>query len=142
MCRVQADITWGDISGMFMEFLQSYDPSDGIMPGGTGEANQEREVYLVFLVVYRKSIKCMAKIEFFQIRIPAPVCIWVRIMPGAGGIRGTFAAASTVGGAGLLPIRIGMGMDTGAIPGYGQVVFGDQAELQGWPNRSDQEKIL
>ncbi len=80
----------------------------------------------------------MAELKSIQVTVPSPVRIRVREMAPAGAV----ADAVFVAFAGFMPIRRGMGRDTGAITGKDDAIGGDEAVFEGGDKRGKPEELL
>ncbi len=80
----------------------------------------------------------MAEIKDFLVTVPAPVSIGVREMAAAGAV--SHAVFQTV--TDLMSVRGCMGMDTGAVTGKSDAVFGDETIPKGGNEGGETEKML
>lgn len=108
------------------------------MPPGIDETDMEREVNPDVCIMGAEHVKGMAKIKDFLVAVPSPVGIRVREMAHAGAV--CYPVIQTV--TDLMPVRGGMGMDTGAVTGEGETVFWDKPILEGREDCSKPEELL
>lgn len=80
----------------------------------------------------------MPEIKDFLVAVPAPVSIGVGEMAFAGAVEDSGLQAFT----NLVSIRVGMGMDTGAVAGKSDAVIWNKPFLQGRDEGSETEKLL
>ena len=77
----------------------------------------------------------MPEIKNILITIPAPVSIGVRKMAFTGAAGESIFQTLT----GFVPIRVGMGMDAGAVPGKSKAIIWDDTILEGRYEGSETE---
>ena len=135
---IQAEVTDRDIRVDGLEFAQGDNGRDTVVPPGIDETDMEREVNAKVRVMGAEHIKGMSEIKDFLVAVPSPVRIRVREMAAAGAVRGSVFQTA----AGLMSVRGGMGMDTGAVTGKGQAVFWDEPILEGRKDCSKPEELL
>ena len=98
----------------------------------------EREVDSDVCIMGAENVKGMSEIKDIFITVPPPVSIRVREMAHTGAACYPVIQTVTV----LMPVRGGMGMDTGAVTGKGQAVFWDEPILEGREDCGKAEELL
>ena len=117
--RIQAEVTDRDIGVDGHKFAQGDNGGDTVVPPGIYETDMEREVNAKVRIMGTEHIKGMSEIKNCLVAVPSPVCIGVREMALTGAV--CHAVFQTV--TDFMPVRGGMGMDTGAVTGKGEAVF-------------------
>ena len=138
ICGIQADVTDRDIRVKCPEFAEGDDGGDAVVPPGIDETDMEREVNPDVCIMGAEHIKGMSEIKDFLVAVPSPVSIRVREMAHTGAV--CYPIIQTV--TDLMPVRGGMGMDTGAVTGKGQAVFWDEPILEGREDCGKAEELL
>ncbi len=138
MCGIQAEIPDGDVRVDGLKFAKADDSADAVMPSCIEEADMEWEVDADVSIMGTKHIKGVPEIRGSQVAVPAPVGIGVREMPSAGAMWDTVFPAF----ADFMPVRGGMGMDTGAVAGKGEAMCRDYPVPEGRDNGGKPEKLL
>lgn len=77
---VKAHIFDRDVRHMLFQFMESHKEDYGIMAFGAGKAEQERNIRMKGRVMAGKLEKGIAKIILFQVAVPSPGGVRVRIM--------------------------------------------------------------
>ena len=108
------------------------------MPPGINETDMEGEVNANVVVVGAEHIKGMAEIKDFLVTVPSPVSIGVREMAPAGAVCDPVLQTA----ADFMPIRGGMGMDTGAVTGKSETVCREKPVFEGGDECGKAEKLL
>jgi len=138
MGGVQADVPDRDIRVDGPEFSQGDDSADAVVPSCIEKADMEREVDADVSIMGTKHIKGVPEIRGSQVTVPAPVGIWVRKMPAAGAMGDAVIPAF----ADFMPVRGGMGMDTGSVAGKGEAVWRDEPVPEGREDGGEAENLL
>lgn len=127
MCRVQTDIPDRDVRVERPEFPKGDDGADAVVAPGIQETDMHGQVNAVFRIVEAEHVKRMPEIKDLFVAVPAPV----RVRVGEMAFAGTMTDAAFCTFADLMPIRGGVGMDTGAVAGNGNAVCGDKPVFKG-----------
>lgn len=138
MCRVQAEIPDKDIGIQIPEFLEGNDGADAVMPAGIQDMKMQGKIDFPLFIMEGKQIKRMPEIISFEIAVPSPPGIRVRIMARTGTVLQPVFQAVTD----FVSMRIGMGMDAGSVAGECNPVSGDQTGTHGREQGSQAEKFL
>ena len=117
---VKAHIFCTDCRHVLFHFMESGKETDGIVPFGTGKAQDEWDVCFEFRVIAGELEKGIAEVILFQIAVPSPGSIGVREMPHVLRCAVPVVAAWA-----------GMGMDSSAVAGNSEVFLWDEVALYG-----------
>lgn len=138
MSGVQTEIFDRDVRVKRFKFPERDNGADAVMPPGVEETDMQGQVNPNVSIVGAEHVEGMSKIEDFLITVPPPVCVRVREMA----FTGTVGNAVFHTFADLMPIRGGMGMDTGAVAGEGNAVRREKSVLEGRYECGKPEKLL
>ncbi len=138
MGGVQADIPDGDIRVPGCEFAQGDDGADAVISPSIKEADMQGKVHAGLCIMGAEHVEGVPKIKGIEVAVPAPV----RIRVGEMAFTGTVGNAMFRTFADLVPVRGGMGMDTGAVAGKGDAVLWDKPVPQGREERGKAEELL
>ncbi len=136
--RIQAEVTDRDIRVDGFKFTQGDNGGDAVMPPGIYEADMERKVNPDVRVMGAEHVKGMAEIKSFLVAVPSPVSIGVGEVARAGATGDTIFRTVTD----FMPVRGGMGMDTGAVAGKDEAVCRDKPVFQGGDEGGETENLL
>ena len=141
MGGVQADVPDRDVRVKCPEFLEGDNGAYAVVAPGVEEIEEtdmQRQANTVFCIVGAEHVKGVAEIKDFLITVPAPVCIGVREMAFTGTAGDAIFHTVTC----FMPIRGGVGMDTGAIARKGEAITRDEPVLEGGEDCGEAENLL
>ena len=122
MCGIQAEIPDGDIRIDRFKFTEGNNGAYTVVPPGIQETDMQGQVNANVRIMGTEHVKGVAEIKDLLIAVPAPVSIGIREMAPAGAVLDSILPTF----ADFMPVRGGMGMDTGAIAGKGNAVSGEK----------------
>ena len=122
---------------MLFQFMKSDQKTDGIMSGGTGETQKQRDIHMEFVVMAGKMKQGITEVVFFKIGVIAPCGIRVGIMAWRELVvihREKMFWDVSIGRS--------MGMDSSAITGNGKDIGRDNPAIERRDDSNMVKKLL